>query len=307
MAYIAKYKDKWRVQIQRDGQRTSKVFDTKREAQAWSVQIESTSKLRAVGWHTFNEAAKRYLEEVSILKSGHKWEAARLRVMCEHFGPMALGTIDAPDIAAWRDKRLQTVTGSTVIREVNLLRHVFRLARDEWRWMENDPFRGVKLPKENQPRTAVWRWQLIRRVLRAGRRAGGKIGETTDAFHLSLRTAMRLKEVLQAPANFSGMVVTLADTKTGKRVIPVGRIARKLLARQPFKVSPNEASTLFAKLTGQLLIDGLTFHDARGTALTLLAKKVDCMTLAKISGHKDVSLLMNTYYRATPSEIALKL
>lgn len=67
------------------------------------------------------------------------------------------------------------------------------------------------------------------------------------------------------------------------------------------------ASTLFAKLTGQLLIDGLTFHDARGTALTLLAKKVDCMTLAKISGHKDVSLLMSTYYRATPGEIALKL
>lgn len=154
---------------------------------------------------------------------------------------------------------------------------------------------------------AVWRWQLIKRVLRAGQRVGGKVGETAAVFHISLRTGMRLKEALQAPANFSGRVVTLDDTKTGKRVIPVGRIARKLLARPPFKVGPNEASTLFAKLTKQLLIDGLTYHDSRGTALTLLAKKVDCMTLAKISGHKDVSLLMNTYYRATADEIAAQL
>lgn len=61
---------------------------------------------------------------------------------------------------------------------------------------------------------------------------------------------------------------------------------------------------LFSKLTRQLLIEGLTFHDARATALTHLAKKVDVMTLAKISRHKDLSLLMNVYYRTKAEDIA---
>ncbi|HHF5474929.1 TPA: tyrosine-type recombinase/integrase [Haemophilus influenzae] len=40
----------------------------------------------------------------------------------------------------------------------------------------------------------------------------------------------------------------------------------------------------------------LHFHDTRRKALTRLSKKVDVMTLAKISGHKDISILQNVYY-----------
>ena len=103
-------------------------------------------------------------------------------------------------------------------------------------------------------------------------------------------------------------VVTLSQTKTTGRVeIPVGRIAVKLLQRPAFVVGANEASTLFAKLTKRLMIDGLTFHDTRGTALTLLARKVDVMQLARISRHKDIALLHRVYYRITADEIAAKL
>ena len=104
---------------------------------------------------------------------------------------------------------------------------------------------------------------------------------------------MRLKECLQSPEHFDPRTrtVRLDDTKTGKRVIPVGAIAAKLLTRPPFTVGANEASTLFAKLTKRLMIDGPTFHDARATALTHLARRVDVLTLAKVSGHKDIALL----------------
>ena len=103
-------------------------------------------------------------------------------------------------------------------------------------------------------------------------------------------------------------VVVLESTKTtGRALVPVGRIAAKLLARKPFTVRPNEASTLFARLTRQLLIDDLTFHDSRGSALTWLSKRVDVMTLARISRHKDLSLLMKVYYRESADEIAAKL
>lgn len=118
---------------------------------------------------------------------------------------------------------------------------------------------------------------------------------------------MRLSEVLQAPGNLNGRVVTIKTKTEGRAEIPVGRIAARLLAREPFTVGPNEASALFSRLTRQQMIDGLTFHDARATALTLLARKVDVMVLARISRHKDISLLHRVYYRATADEIAAKL
>jgi integrase len=306
--YVRKYRDKWRVEVTAGGERLSKVCETKREAQAWGHEAELNLKARSKGWHPFSEVAARYAGEVCEKKRGAPWERRRIAVMVEHFGDKRLADIDAPEIAAWRDWRLKTVTGSTVVRESNLLKHIFSTARDEWRIMDHDPFRGVKLPQENEARHQRWTWQLIKRVLRANR--GGKTGEVIDAFHIALRTGMRLQEVLEAPDGFDPKrrVVVLSRTKTGGRVeVPVGRIAARLLARPPFLVGPNEASTLFAKLTRQLLIDDLTFHDTRGSALTWLSRKVDVMTLARISRHKDISLLARVYYRESAQEIAARL
>ena len=47
--------------------------------------------------------------------------------------------------------------------------------------------------------------------------------------------------------------------------------------------------------------------DTRGTALTHLSKKVDVLTLAKISRHKDLSLLLNVYFRETADQIAARI
>ena len=53
-------------------------------------------------------------------------------------------------------------------------------------------------------------------------------------------------------------------------------------------------------------VEGFTFHDARATAITRLAKKVDVLTLARIVGHKNLSQLM-VYYRESAEDIAKKL
>lgn len=310
MAYIRKHGSGWRAEVQRNGQRASKKFDTKREAQAWAIEQEAQAKSIKHGWHTFEEAAERYAREVTPTKKGAKWERSRLESMAEHFGSIRLGEMDAPHIAGWRDARLKTVTASTVVRESNLLKHVLRIARDEWRWLESDPFKGVKMPTENEPRHQRWGWRQIKRVLRAGQLSGEKTREVAEAFHIALRTGMRLQEVLAAPKTFdkARRVVTLASTKTTGRVqIPVGRIAARLLNRKPFTVSPNEASTLFSKLCKRAQVDGLTFHDSRATALTLLSRKVDVMTLARISRHNDLTLLQKTYYRESAQEIAARL
>ena len=120
---------------------------------------------------------------------------------------------------------------------------------------------------------------------------------------------MRLQEVLAAPENFDAhrRVVTV-KSKTEKRAqVPIGRIAAKLLKRPAFIVNANEGSTLFSRLCRELMIEGLTFHDSRATALTHLARKVDVLTLAKISRHKDISMLSNVYYRETADNIAKRI
>jgi hypothetical protein len=310
MAYIHKHGDRWRVQINKQGLRKTKVFDTKREAQAWALEMEVTAKERATGWRTFADAAKEYARTKSQAKAGKPWELRRIDGFVSHFGLKPLGELDSPDMARWRDSRLQSVSASTVVREANLLKHILSTARDEWRWMDNDPWRGVKLPQENPARHQRWTWPLILRVLKEGRRRDGKTKEVIDAFHIALRTGMRLQEVLAAPEGYDPKrQVVRVKTKTAPKGedIPVGRIAAKLIQRPPFLVQPNEASVLFRKLTKSLLIDGLTFHDARASSLTLLAKKVDVMVLARISRHKDIGLLHRVYYRTTAEDIAKRL
>ena len=310
MAYIRQYQDKWRVEIQRNGIRTSKVFDRKREAQAWALEQEAQAKsARRGGGKTFGNAVDKYIADVSSKKDGEVWEVRRLNVMRDYFGANAgLCDIDAPEICEWRDARLKTVSGSTVVREANLLRNVFKIAMNEWHWMDHEPFKGVKLPTENDPRHQLWTWQQIKQVLRAER--SGKTAEMQKAFHIALRTAMRLQEVLAAPPNYDKkrQVVTV-KSKTEKRAeIPIGRIASKLLENQaPFVVGPNEGSVLFGKLCRELMIEDLTFHDTRATALTHLARKVDVMTLARISRHKDIRLLMRVYYREGSESIAKRI
>lgn len=303
---LSPHKTGWRCQVYKNGIRKSKVFATKTEARAWGqrTEVELTGQSADTG-HTFGDAVNKYLADVSSTKDGEQWERVRLEVMREHFGDSTLLTeIDTPQIAAWRDWRLTTVSGSTVQREANILRAMLILAKREWKWIDHAPFDGVKLPKENPPRHQLWTWPLIKRVLRANRT--GKTREMQLAFHIALRSGMRLAEVLQAPVHYDDhrRVVTIKTKTEDRAQIPIGRIAHKLIVGAVFTVGPNEGSTLFSKLCRELLIEGLTFHDTRGTALTHLSRKVDVLTLAKISRHKDLSLLSNVYYRQTADSIA---
>ena len=306
---LSKYKDKWRVQVYKNGIRKSAIFATKTEAKDWGQRTEiDLASAKPGSDKTLQQACDHYLKSVSSQKSdAEDWERRRFDHFIEHFGNVPIQEITSELIGLWRDKRLETVSGSTVLREVSLFRNMFKLAHKEWKWIDESPFDGVRLPKENAPRHQIWTWPLIKRVLRAERI--GKTKEMQDAFHIALRSGMRLGEVLAAPTAFDPVrrVVTIKTKTEARAQIPIGRIAAKLLKRPAFVVGPNEGSVLFSKLCRELLIEDLTFHDARGTALTHLSKKVDVLTLAKISRHKDLSLLSNVYYRATAESIAAKI
>lgn len=312
MAYIGKFRDGWRAQVQKNGIRSSKTFATKRLAQAWATQQESLETL--AGEYRLREAADKYLSTVTIHKRGATtWESHRFKAFIEHFGNVPISSITSEKVGEWRSKRLETVSGSTVLRESGLFRNLFQVAKLEWKWITVNPYEGVRLPAPNVPRVQVWRWQQIKRVLRAGQRVGGKTLETTQAFHIALRTGMRLKEAMAAPAGFDRgrKVVVLESTKTAAKgeSVPLTRQGYKLLCTMPksFVISPFQASMVFCQLLSNLLIKDLQFRDARATALTLMARRMDILTLARISRHKDLKLLLSTYYRESPDQISARL
>ena len=316
MAYISRHKDKWRAQVSKDGVRKTAVWATKREATAWAnrVELEISKGVISVNSHSLREATAKYLETVSILKrEAVVWEGHRFDAMLAYFGDVPLGSITSEHIGDWRSERIKSVSGSTILRESGLYRNLFRVAHLEWRWITSNPYEGVRLPAANPARGQVWRWQQIKRILRAGQRTGGKTLEVTQAFHIALRTAMRLKEAVMAPAHFdrARRVVDLPSTKTAAKgeIVSLTRQGYRVMCTMPaaFDVSPFRASMLFCHLCDKLLITGLQFRDSRATALTLMARRMDVMTLARISRHKDLRLLISTYYRESPEAISLRL
>ena len=316
MAYISRHKDKWRAQVSKDGVRKTAVWATKREATEWAnrIELEISKGVISANSHTLRDAIDKYLSTVSVNKrDAVRWETHRFDAMLAYFGNVRLGSITSEHIGEWRSDRIKSVSGSTILRESGLYRNLFRVAHLEWRWITSNPYEGVRLPAANPSRGQVWRWQQIKRILRAGQRTEGKTLEVTQAFHIALRTGMRLNEAVMAPAHFdrARRVVDLPSTKTAAKgeIVPLTKQGYRVMCTMPaaFDVSPFRASMLFCHLCDKLLITGLQFRDARATALTLMARRMDVMTLARISRHKDLRLLISTYYRESAEAISLRL
>lgn len=322
--YIRKQREKWRVEIQRNGTRISAVFETKSAAQQWGIREEAALIAESRGAYpkrTFSEALDRYVEKVSALKAGEKFERARLEALKRDFPELAgkvLSKLTTADLVAWRDARLLKVSKGSVQRDINLLSHVFTKARDEWKWMGESPIKGMEAPGDNPPRDRLPTNSEIRRILRflghvTGRLPTTKQQETAFAFLLALRTGMRAGEVLQlSKETVNGSVATVhhkMEYRTGKpRKVPLSRHALRLLRGfQGFTVSSDSLDALFRKARDSLLIKDLHFHDARAAALTRFSRKVDVLELARISGHKDLRVLLATYYRMSSEDIAGRL
>lgn len=330
MASIQKTASGWRVQIQRRGVRLSRTFATKAAASAWALQQERgiiDGDVHRWPRQTVAQVLDRYEREVTSRKRSAAAETKRLLAFQRHYPALAnmqFAEVTAREVSAYRDDRLSKVTPGSVQRDINLLRHVWSHAIREWRAAGENPWSRIQMPGQNPPRDRLIGWREIRRVLR---RCGYSTGVTPRtgvqlvgwAFLISLRTALRAGEVLSLTGetvNLERRVVTLATHKTvekvGRRLVPLTPQAARLLAvlwrqGQLVPINPRTLDALWRKLRDQVLLEDLHFHDARATALTHLARKVDVLTLARISGHKDLNLLLAAYYRETAEQISARL
>ncbi|MDN2679981.1 site-specific integrase [Janthinobacterium sp. SUN033] len=225
-----------------------------------------------------------------------------------------------PDILGqWREMRLQTVLGSTVNRDLNLISHVCTTARREWNWAAKSPTADIRRPKDPPPRDRLISQDEIDRICLALAYDGqitNLSGVVAAAFLFAIETGMRSGEILSlTPERITGSVAHLPRTKNdSKRDVPLSKRTLEIIGELPspagntpyFNVSNESRDVLFRKAVTRAGIKGLTFHDSRHEAITRLSKKLNILELARMVGHKNIRQLQ-VYYNETAAEIAEKL
>jgi integrase len=303
------------------------TFDTEAEARDWAGKVEaklrrsSPRQVVAYNIRTMRELFERYAAEVAPTKRGARFEVIRLNALCRgalaSINPVTLGP---DDIRAWRDERLESVSAATVLRELTQISAVIRHAREEWGLpLQTNPVSEVKKPSAPPPRDRRILPQDEQAILdafefdlsRPPRNYRQWIGVT---FAFALETAARRGEILGllwADVHIQERWVLFRGTKNGSdRQAPLSTRAVSILESLPrtdARAFPIAGGTFEALWRRWRPVPGLHFHDTRREATTRLSKKFDALELARITGHRDLKVLLSTYYRPTIQDLAAKL
>lgn len=336
MAYFEKRSGGWRAQIRRVGADTisKSGFRTKAEAAEWAAQIEAdiiAGRRGAIPNKTFGDLVQRYIEEVTPTKRSARHEAIRLNRIVglgnkrdgSPKDPDKLALVQLQDLrpehfAEWRDARLKAVSSPSVRRELNTLSSVCTVAVREWRWLRENPVKAIRKPEGKPPRFRTITADELSRILAACGYVAGepvltKQATVGAALLFALETAMRAGEICRVTdSDITGRVLHIPKTKNGSaRDIPLSKKALAIIAQMPrgahgevFDITPASLDRLFRKARDRALVDGLHFHDSRRTALTRLAKKLNVMELARVSGHKDLRILNAVYFSPNIEDLA---
>lgn len=321
MANLERRGTRWRARVFVHGHRESATFATKAQAAAWALEREAQLTGAKAYQGRLAEAFERYAREVAPSHRGWRHELMRLKHMqADPVGRCSLSSLSAADIAAYRDRRLQRVSGASVKRELNLFGAVLETARREWGWLRINPMRDVRKPVSPPSRKRRISDEEIRRLTLAFGLGGGLVAETAMqrtglAFLFALETAMRAGEItaMQAPdIDLAHRFVRLPRTKNGDvREVPLSTQAITILNTLPnatpvFGLEPPTRDVMFRRARAAAGISDLHFHDSRSEAIWRLSKKFDVLELARVIGHRDLKSLM-LYFNASAAELAMRL
>ena len=132
-------------------------------------------------------------------------------------------------------------------------------------------------------------------------------------FLFAIETALRRGELLAMERKdiYDGYV-HLPKTKNGEpRVVPLSEEAKALLSlikhtgRKIIPQSENAFRLMWEKRKAEIGLLNLHFHDTRHEAITRMVRvrKLPVEVLAKITGHKKIDVLVNTYYNPNAEDL----
>lgn len=318
----------WQVKIRLAGHPSeSQVFDTKARGMAWGYarEAELKSQGKTLTKASFQDAVDKYITDVCPTHKSGDNEAKRLKALCKVPGLLPVLSpvveVTSVDLSRFRDKRLGEVSVATVRKEMTIVRSVLESARRDWGMITINPIADVKKPPAPPDRKRLFTEYEAKQILLALNYHGEDVTllqhQVAIALLLAFETGMRAGEMLGMTwdvVNLPGKYVTLPKTKNGdEREVSLSPKAIDLIIKlkgldksSVFTITSASLDALFRKARDNCKINNLHFHDSRANAITMLAKKLPILDLARMIGHRDIKNLM-IYYRESATDIAGKL
>lgn len=305
------------------GQRRKRKMEAATLTQArvlLAAEKQRVDKAKTLGYappgeETLSEVIPRYLKYQKVRLTAGAYERDR-GIAETHlkaaFGPMRLSNIRRANVQHYITKRSGEVSASSVVKELNVLKHMFNLAID-WEIVPINPCHGVKPPRVPAGRVRYLQPGELRAVLEACP------DWLRPIIALLVSTGMRRGEVLGLrwlDVDRKGCRITLPQTKNGEgRIVYLNQIACNALDSLPggkptdyvFAVqqgTPEAVSMAFARACRLVGIADFRLHDLRHTAASWLRMQgADIHTVALILGHKDLRMAAR-YQHLSPTFLA---
>ena len=265
---------------------------------------------------TLKDAAARYLAAKARKKSLAE-DKRQLEHLKAAFGEDApLSQITAARVSEYRAQRLGTksvrtervLTAAAINRPLALLRHLLRLAHEEWEVLAAVP--KIRLEKEPQGRT---RWLEAEEEARLLAACAESLNKSLSAIvTVALQTGLRKSELLELTWDRLDMtrgVIRLEVTKSGKRrEVPMRQVVYNALSTLP---GPHEGCvwpagsirTAFENAVTEAELEDFHFHDLRHTfASRYVMRGGSLPALQQILGHATLQMTMR-YSHLSPKHL----
>lgn len=267
------------------------------------------------GEETFADVAVKFLAHQNARLTPKAYERER-GIVNEHLGsffPGRLASIRRLDIQRYVTKRSSEVSAHSVHKELNILKHLLRLAV-EWEIIPLSPAQAVKSPRVPAGRVRYLQPTELHALLEACPEWLRPVAV------VAVVTGMRRSEVLGLrwlDVDIANARILLPQTKNGDgRIVYLNQSAlaalqsvlRTALPKATDLVftgiTPAQVSVAFARLRRNQGIFDFRFHDLRHTAASWLRMKgADIHTVAQLLGHKDLRMAAR-YQHLSPSFLA---
>ncbi len=265
---------------------------------------------------TLGQAAERYLQ-VKSRKKSVKEDARILSTLKKEFGEIPLADLTAARISAYKARRLAitkskqggALSTASINRPLALLRHLLRLAHEEWEAIAAVP--KIRLEKEPQGRVRWLKPEEEQRLLLACR--GSSMKHLASFVTVALETGMRKRELFDldwSQVDFSRGVIMLEFTKSGRRrEIPMRQIVHDVLSDLP---GPHEGRvwprtsirTAFERAVAQAKLNApFTLHCTRHHFASWYVMRGGALpALQQILGHASLAMTMR-YSHLAPDHL----
>jgi integrase len=232
------------------------------------------------------------------------------RILRTQLGSLNLRTIKGQDIARYRDKRISDgISGSSVIRELNLLSRAIKLGNSELSLeLSSNPAISVQRPRANRPRNRRPTPEELELLINRAHETSQPMLATAIIF--AIETGMRQGEITGlkwVDVNLETGVANLERTKNGEsRQVPLrGKVRALLLDLKESRPIHSSGDYIFnnwrnshglakawRRLCSKAKVRDLRFHDLRHEAASRFFERgLNQFQVAAITGHKSLQML----------------